>query len=110
MSELDYLATVIENQHQRVEPEQFGLVSWPSCSCGRTETRFMPDGLASTGPAEYPCFALLELREHLTQHDRYVASQALRDAADAWEGGPTGYAPIPQWWLRDRADTLREDR
>jgi len=28
---------------------------------------------------------------------------ALREAAEAWEGGPTGAAPVPRWWLRDRA-------
>jgi hypothetical protein len=56
---LDTLRTdvrsVVNTQHQRVEPEQFGLVSWPSCSCGRTETRAMPDNTLSIVPAQHPC-------------------------------------------------------
>lgn len=32
-----------------------------------------------------------------------IKAEALREAADAWRGGPTGAAPIPRWWLDDRA-------
>ena len=42
----------------------------------------------------------------LAQRDRRVAAEVLREAAEDWEGGPTGDAPIPRWWLRERADRV----
>jgi hypothetical protein len=39
-------------------------------------------------------------------HDAEVEARALREAVDAWQGGPTGAAPIPRWWLTDRADRV----
>lgn len=32
-----------------------------------------------------------------------AAARALREAVEEWKGGPTGAAPIPGWWLLDRA-------
>lgn len=35
-----------------------------------------------------------------------IKAEALREAAEAWSGGPTGFAPIPHEWLLDRAARL----
>lgn len=38
-----------------------------------------------------------------------IKAEALREAAEAWPGGPTGFAPIPHEWLRDRAARLAKE-
>ena len=53
--------------------------------------------------------ALAAALPHLTAEDvPHVAAQALRDAAADWSGGPTGAAPIPGWWLCERANRIEE--
>ena len=42
----------------------------------------------------------------LAAHDREVAAQALRDAADEWSGSTHG----PRSWLRARADGIERDQ
>ena len=47
-----------------------------------------------------------EAEGSIAAHDREVAAQALRDAADEWGGSTHG----PRAWLRARADQIEKGR
>lgn len=49
------------------------------------------------------------LRQAAGRSEAEIKAEALREAADAWPGGPTGFAPIPHEWLRDRAARLAKE-